>query len=359
VNSECYAALQTVSHMSRVLGKHEASAAFKRSAEELRTAINAHLLDPERNLYYLNIELDGTKRTDCTADMVFPLMFGVADDATAAHIVGRLSAEEFWTSAGIRTVPRNAVDYGPTHGYGLLGGVWVGVSFWYAFAAARSNPAFMAHSLGTSFRHYSRDPLRNNTVPGQFSEWLHGETLANQGMMLSPWFPPRYLWAAIEGAAGLDISTGTPSINPKLAPDWQWMGVQNLPFRGEHLTWFVVRLPELQMYGNFEFDRSAACVVYDSDLTGSVHLTGDAATGMALRKGENIVLFVGNTTERTVTTAVSIDLPLRGSYAVRSFNSLRGAWVDGDAVESGLLRRGVPVQLDRKGFCVLELRQEV
>jgi len=32
-----------------------------------------------------------------------------------------------------------------------------------------------------------------NTVPGQFSEWLHGETLVNQGMMLSPWFPPRYL----------------------------------------------------------------------------------------------------------------------------------------------------------------------
>ncbi len=61
----------------------------------------------------------------------------------------------------------------------------------------------MAHALSTSFRHYSRDPLRNNTVPGQFSEWLHGETLVNQGMMLSPWFPPRYLWAAIEGVTGV------------------------------------------------------------------------------------------------------------------------------------------------------------
>lgn len=359
VNSECYAALQTISHMARVLKRHEASAEFKRSAEDLRSAINAHLLDPDTKLYYLNIDLDGTKRTDCTADMVFPLMFGVADDDVAAHIVGRLSGEEFWTSAGIRTVPRNAVNYDPTHEYGLMGGVWVAVSFWYAFAAARFNPAFMAHSLGSSFRHYSTDPLRNNTVPGQFSEWLHGETLVNQGMMLSPWFPPRYLWAAIEGAAGLDISTGTPSINPKLAPDWQWMGVQNLTFREKHLTWFVVRLPELQMYGNFQFERSTKSIVYESDISDSVQATGDAATSMGLRKGENLVLFVGNTTEQTITTAVSVDLPLRGSYSLKSFNSMRGEWVENGEVASTALRRGLPMQLDRKGFCVLELRQEV
>ena len=359
VNSECYAALQTVSHMARVLKKHADSATFKSLAEDLRDAINEHLLDPSTKLYYLNIDLDGTKRTDCTADMVFPLMFGVADDEIAAHIVSRLSSEDFWTDAGIRTVPRNAVNYGPTHGYGLLGGVWVGVSFWYAFAAARFNPAFMAHSLGSSFRHYSSDPLRNNTVPGQFSEWLHGETLVNQGMMLSPWFPPRYLWAAIEGAAGLDISTGVPAVNPKLAPDWQWMGVQNLPFRGKYLTWFVVRLPELQMYGNFQFDRSTNGVVYDTDVTHKVQVTGDEATSMGLQKGENLVVFVGNTTECTITTAVSVDLPLSGSYAVKSFNSLRGEWVHNDVLDSATIRRGVAIQLDRKGFCVIELRQEV
>ena len=107
VNSECYAALQTVSHMARVLGKHADGAFFKGAAEALREAINAHLLDSESHLYYLNIELDGTKRSDCTSDMVFPLMFGVADDETAARIIARLSREEFWTAAGIRTVPAN------------------------------------------------------------------------------------------------------------------------------------------------------------------------------------------------------------------------------------------------------------
>jgi hypothetical protein len=358
LNSECYAALQTLSHMARVLQKHTDSAKFKKAAETLREAINTHLLDPVSKLYYLNIDLDGTKRTDCTVDMVFPLMFEVADDETAAGVIGRLSREEFWTAAGIRTVPRTAVDYGPTHGYGLLGGVWIGVNFWYAFAAARFNPALMAHSLGASFQHYSRDPRRNNTVPGQFSEWFHGETLVNQGMMLSPWLPPRYLWAAIEGAAGLDISNGTPSVNPRLAPDWLWMGVQNLPFRGKQLTWFTVRLPQLQMYGNFQFDRSTTCSVYESDITAHVHTTGNAATSIALRKGENIVVFVGNTTERTITTAVSVDLPLSGSYSAKSFNSLRRNWTNEDEIDSASLRRGIAIQLDRKGFCVIELRQE-
>lgn len=358
VNSECYAALQTVSQMARALKKHGDSTEFKKAADGLRTAINQHLLDPKTKLYYLNIDLDGTARTDVTADMVFPLMFGVADDEVAAHIVARLSKEEFWTSAGIRTVPRTAVNYGPTHGYGLLGGVWVGVSFWYAFAAARFNSASMARSLGRSFRHYSSDPLRNNTVPGQFSEWLHGETLVNQGMMLSPWFPPRYLWAAIEGAAGLNVSASSPSVNPKLAPDWQWMGVSNVLFRGKHLTWFAVRAPQLQMYANFRFDQSLECKAYEKDVTNRVNVTGDAATSMGLKTADSLVLFVGNTTEHTVTTAVSTDLPLGGSYNVKSYNSLRGEWVEGYALDAGELRRGVPIQLDRKGFCVFELRQE-
>ena len=89
----------------------------------------------------------------------------------------------------------------------------------------------MASALRESFVHYSRDPLGNNTVPGQFSEWLHGETLANRGMMLSPWFPPRFLWAAIEGAAGLDLSGDEPICNPCLAPNWRWLGVRRLCFR--------------------------------------------------------------------------------------------------------------------------------
>lgn len=358
LNSECYAALLTVSHMARVLERHDDSRAFREHARELRAAINEHLFNPETGLYYLNIDIDGSIRTDVTGDLVFPVMFGVADDDVAAHIISRLSVEEFWTEGGIRTVPRTAPLYGPTHGYGLLGGVWVNVTFWYAMAAARFNPEFMAYALSSSFKYYSQDPRRNNTVPGQFSEWLHGETLVNQGMMLSPWFPPHYLWAAIEGAAGLNLSGDQPSVTPRLAPDWKWLGVRNLPLRGKNLTWFVVRAPELAMYANFEFDESTPSRTYAQDCTDDIEIGGETAAPLALSKGRDFAIFVGNTSDRTITTSVRIMRDIKGVYRGRAYNSLRNAWVDVE-YEAKRLRDGIPIHLDRKGFCLLELRQTI
>lgn len=358
VNSECYAALDAVGKMARKLSKAKDADFFAREAQALRKAINTHLLDPETGLYYLNIDVDGTARTDVTADMVFPVMFGVADHETAAHIISRLSMEPFWTDAGIRTVPSNDINYGPTHGYGLLGGVWVGVSFWYAFAAAKFNPQFMATALSNSFRHYSSDPGRNNTVPGQFSEWLHGDTLTNQGMMLSPWFPPRYLWAAIEGAGGLDLSGDTPSCNPKLAPDWRWMAVRRVRYQGGFVSWFVARMGEPVMYASFRFEHSSEYHAFDEDVTEDL-LQGlnDDVTGLVLRKEDELVIFVGNTAERAVMAPLALSKELEGQYSMRSFSSMRGEWVDEGRLTGKTLTKGFAVQIDRKGFCVFELRR--
>lgn len=359
LNSECYAALQAVSKMAAALGRRIDREWFARRAEELRAAINQHLVNPETGLYYLNIDVDGSKRTDVTCDLVFPVMFGVADDERAAHIVSRLSMEPFWTPAGIRTVPRDDIGYGPARGYGLRGGVWVGVTFWYAFAAARFNPALMASALRDSFRHYSRDPRRNNTVPGQFSEWLHGETLANRGMMLSPWFPPRYLWAAIEGAAGLDLSGDQPTCNPRLAPDWRWLGVRNLRFRGGFVSWFVVRSPDLSMYATFRFAGSAKYEAYDRDVTDELlDVAHEDAIAIALQREDAIVLLVGNTADRTIVTSLQFKQRLRGSFGMRAFSSQRGAWLE-RTVSGRDLFRGIPIQIDSYGFAVLELQGRV
>jgi hypothetical protein len=358
VNSECYAALLTVSHMARELERHKESATFKGHAEALRAAINEHLLDPASGLYYLNIDVDGTPRSDVTADLIFPVMFGVADEATSAAIIARLNVEDFWTEAGIRTVPRNSTNYGPTHGYGLLGGVWVGVAFWYAFAAARSNSKNMVSALARGFEHYATDPRKNNTVPGQFSEWLHGETLTNQGMMLSPWFPPRYLWAAIEGAAGLDLSAGTPTIDPRLPPQWSWLGVRNLLLAGKRLTWFVVRVPDVRLYTNATLRSAGSSENFDEDISAAMSVEGEDAVVLGLRQKETLALFVGNTSSRTLTTAIGLS-GVRGSYAGRQFNSLRGEWTNLAALGADDLRRGVPVELERQGFCLFELTQDV
>jgi len=363
VNSECYAALGTMSQMARALGEHDVSAEFAGHAGALKRAINAHLYDPESGLYYLNIDIDGTPRGDVTSDLVFPVMFGVTDEDTAARVVSRLSSRDFWTEGGMRVVPRDAPHYDPGRepAYGLMGGVWVGVTFWYAFAAARFASDFVTEALGSSFQNYSRDPRQNNTVPGQFSEWLNGETLVNEGMMLSPWFPPRYLWAAIEGMGGVEHGENATTVHPHLAPDWQWMGVQNLLYRGRYLTWFAVRTPDVLIYSNSHFQESTPYLAYEEDISPRVHVSGDDACGLGLRQGTDLVVFVGNTNERVITTALRLDDDtLSGAYRCRTYNSLRGEWVEeGELLPAERLRRGVAVQIEHKGFCLFDLKQEV
>lgn len=363
VNSECYAALKTVSHMARVLDKHDESAEFLDAAEALKTAINTHLKNPANGLYYLNIDVDGYPRSNITSDLVFPVMFEVADEATSAQIISRLSDAEFWTTAGIRTTPRDAPDYDPNGRsdgpYGLQGGVWLGCSFWFAFAAARYNPEFMDRALSDSFQNFSSDPRRNSTVPGQFSEWLHGETLTNEGMMLSPWDPPRYLWAAIEGVAGLDPSGDGVTLHPRLSSDWKWLGVQNLPYRNKALTFFAVRTPNLQLYSNFHPQQSEPYQAYDEDISSQIEAGLDSVCALGLRSGDKLVLFAGNTSELTVNTSLRVHVPLSGAYRARIYESLLGEWADRGLLSAERLAQGHVLKIERKGFTLLELTQEV
>jgi hypothetical protein len=241
----------------------------------------------------------------------------------------------------------------------LLGGIWAGPTFWFAFAAAAFNPEFMAYALSASFRHYSQDPRRNNTVPGQFSEWLHGETLTNQGMMLSPWFPPKYLWAAVEGAAGLDLSVSPPTLSPRPANAWEWIGVHNVTLRGKTISWFVVRASEMRIYANYPFESVDAQQRYDEDITDDVHVSGDAAVRLALQRPDRTAIFIGNTSDRTITTSVRVNNEhVHGRYVLRSYNTLRREWTEEQAFEAQRLRVGLPVNVNRRGFSVLELHRE-
>ncbi len=139
------------------------------------------------------------------------------------------------------------------------------------------------------------------------------------------------------------------------------MGVQNLLYRGRCLTWFAVRTPDLIIYSNSHFQESTPYLAYEEDISPCVHVTGDDACGLGLRQGTDLVVFVGNTNEHVITTAVHIDDDtLSGAYRCRTYNSLRGAWVeDGELLSAERLCRGVTVQIEHKGFCLFELKQEV
>jgi hypothetical protein len=359
VNSECYAALNALTEMAGLFDDDNGASRYKASAEALYLAINTHLVNPANDLYYLAIDVDGLPRTDVTADLVFPVLFGVAPPARAARIIGTLSDAAFWTDAGIRTVPRDDLIYGPTNGYGLLGGVWVAVTFWYAFAAAKYNPTFMARALSQSFRHFSSEPRRNNTVPGQFSEWLHGETLVNQGMMLSPWDAPRYLWAAIEGAGGLDVNGKDAKINPSLAADWRWLTAVNVPFRGTSIAWIAIRMPDgLEVLTTSGLGSDAHLTAFSQDVSDTVRVADPLATLVAFAVEDRITIFIGNSGAQAVTTAASlISLPDR-DYTVRLFSTVWNDWQDRGKVRATDIHDGIVVVIDAGGFALVELTPE-
>ena len=356
VNAESYAAFMCMASLAGARGDESLQSEFLGLAAKLKSAINTHLRNRGNGLYYLNIDVDGTARNNITVDLLFPVLFGVADSETAAHVIRRLSDSDFWTPGGMRTIPHDAVDYTPDGASGCLGGVWNGATFWYAKAAAPYLPEFVEEALTNGFENYARNPQRNNTVPGQFSEWLHGQTLVNGGMLLSPWFPPRYLWAVVEGTFGIDVSSVPPSVEPHLPAHWSWSGVRNIPYQGKQLTCLYARTPELRLWSSLPVDGAFASTVLEEDMSDEVHCSGDDAVAGALRDGSRIVALVGNTTDRTVTTAVRFD-GVRGQYAVRRYESMRGSW----AVEEhrgAQLHNGLMLLLQPKGFELLELTQQ-
>jgi glycogen debranching enzyme len=357
VNAETYAALEALATMASHLGNAAAEQTYREAARNLRDAINTHLVNPANDLYYLTIDVDGTKRTEVTADLVFPVLFGVAPPGRSARIIATLSAAPFWTDAGIRTVPRDDLAYGPTNGYGLLGGVWVAVTYWYAFAAAKFNPAFMAKALSTSYRHFSSDPRRNNTVPGQFSEWLHGEILVNQGMMLSPWDAPRYLWAAIEGAAGLDVHSMEGCINPTLTSDWRWISASRVPFRQATIAWIGTRMPDgVHVATVSTLSSDSRLTTYERDVSATIHVADPLATIVAFEKADATLVFIGNSRAEAITTAVTFAEIPANMQSARAFSTVWNEWQDLDLRSHSELLAGIIVVIDAGGFAMIDVK---
>ncbi len=362
INAECAAALRAAGHLAENLGRpEEESRAFFDAASALRTAMDTHLINPQNGLYYLTIDADGIAQTDVTGDQVFPVMFRVCDDETGFRIISRLSHPDFWTSGGLRTVSADDVRYDPARFVGLLGGVWPGLTWWYAFAAARYRPDLMVRALATSFAHYASDPKRNTTVPGQFSEWFDGESLANRGMRLSPWEPPRFLWAAVEGVCGVVLEPDKLRINPLVPPHWRWVGLRRLPYHGNEISFFATRehrddqAAAFDLYATADVTTDHTLTVYDEDVTETLRVLDPAVCHMALRRKGEAVVLLGHT--GVDTSVVPIDtgdlLTAEAAYTVYLYDSESYTWRGGDTAPGTELRT-FAVSLEAGGFKVLK-----
>ena len=360
INAECAAALRAAGHLSENLGGASVEAAdFALASQRLTLAMNEHLLNPENGLYYLNIDVEGRPRTDVTGDQIFPVMFRVCDEDTGFRIISRLNASDFWTAAGLRTVSKHDPLYDPSGNIGLLGGVWPGLTWWYAFAAARYHPEFMVRALGASFKHYAADPKKNNTVPGQFGEYFDGESLINRGMRLSPWEPPRFLWAAIEGVCGLMLTTGLPRVNPLVPSNWKWLALRRLPYHGGELTYFATREG-----GTFHISSTSDVTtdfpkeLYGTDVSDDVRVFSANAAVVALARPDETSVLVGNYGSQTTTIPLDISrlLDPLGTYDVCIYDSQRDAWQPG-AIDSASNIGTVSLSIEAGGYRLISLRR--
>jgi hypothetical protein len=366
VNAECAAALRAIAHLGEEIGTPQGqqdAQDFHAAAESLTNAINTHLLNPETGLYYLTIDLDGNCRTDVTSDELFPVIFRVAPDEVSYRIISRLNSPDFWTPAGIRTISKDSPDYDPYGQYGLMGGVWPGVTWWYAFAAKAYHPEFMVRALRASFEHYARDPKKNNTVPGQFSEWVDGESLVNRGMRLSPWEPPRFLWAAVEGVCGVMLGIDAISLNPLLPRDWQWMGVRRLSYHGRELGFFAARQQDsFHVFGTADFDTSAGYTkhLYTEDCSNQIYALNTLAHHVAFKRPGEIMICLGSASRQSILVPLRLESALEPgkTYHTEVYNSERGVWIEGETTRAEGLTE-LAVDIEEGGYRLLRFLERL
>lgn len=365
MNAECAAALRAMAHLAEELNTLEGRADaeyFHQAADDLTRAINAHLLNPETGLYYLTIDVNGNRRTDVTSDELFPVIFRVAPEEVSYRIITRLNSPDFWTPAGIRTVSRDSPDYDACGQWGLMGGVWPGVTWWYAFAAKAYHPEFMVRALRSSFEHYARDPKKNNTVPGQFSEWVDGESLVNRGMRLSPWEPPRFLWAAVEGVCGVMLSPGTIGLDPLLPSTWKWVGIRRLIYHGEELAFFAARQGDLfHVLGTTDFQAHDCYYkhLYEEDISAQALALHEMAHALAFKRQGEVLVCVGSASAQTMLVPLRLVGALeRGKvYHVEVYNSERSTWVEGETTRAEDLEE-LAVDIEEGGYRLLRFIEQ-
>ncbi|HTD38291.1 MAG TPA: amylo-alpha-1,6-glucosidase [Candidatus Limnocylindrales bacterium] len=254
INAEAYFALEATARLAAIVDDGAAWEKYSREATALREAMLAKLFNHDSCAFVLNYDKDGNYQDNFTADEVFPVLFEVAEPNARKAILRRLSESDFTTPVGLRTISTADAWYFPSHGFGLLGGVWPDLTLWFAVALARNGAhQEAAHWLEAIYETMEAGAPRN-TVPGQFGEWFDGGSLTNRGMYLSPWTGAKYLWAVAETVCGLDgyRTSGRPHIAPLLPPDWTWTAAVRVHWGG-HRHSYVIDAERRIIVGDMDF----------------------------------------------------------------------------------------------------------
>ena len=299
INAEAVFALEASAMLCAVAGDNEHWQQYSEHARVMREAMMRFLFNADTGGFVLNYDGNMNYQDNFTADEVFPVLFNVADPEQRATILRRLGESDFVTAVGLRTISTADSWYFPSHGFGLLGGVWPDLTLWYVVALARNGMVNEAvHFLRAIYAVMEGGSARN-TVPGEFGEWFDGGSLTNRGMYLSPWTGAKYLWGVAETIGGLNgyRTSGRPHLAP-IAPDgWQWMAAARVHWGGERCT-YVIDLRTRTIYGNLESlsaEEPYTCIYAGRDVSDEAITSPVEVGAVAFEDGDGAVrLFLCN-----------------------------------------------------------------
>lgn len=310
INAECYRALVCAGEMADKLGDDQKAARFFEEAKKLRAAINSKLISKATGYYLLNRDVQGVEHHDLTGDLVFPVMFDVADENVARRVLDLLWTPMFWTEHGCRTVAKGEHNYDPEFGVRLIGGIWPNLTVWVTYANRKVYPERLVEGMRAAYRICEVDNPKKykNLVPGEFPECMHGENYESRGMALSPWMPPTYLWLAVEGLLGIEPTMDGLHVAPNLPEDWRWSAARGVPYAGKVFSLFV---QDGILHTTQQVDTALRQEVYEEDVSQQI---GCNTFVLALRRGEESVIFVASDETRQV----ELSLPANIAGAKRS-----------------------------------------
>ncbi|MBV9149673.1 MAG: hypothetical protein JO024_07400 [Candidatus Eremiobacteraeota bacterium] len=251
INAEAVFALQAAAMLAAVAGSNEHWERYSREAQTLRERMMQFLFNDDTGGFVLNYDQDQNYQDNFTADEVFPVMFDIASGEQRRAILRRLGETDFVTPVGVRTISTADSWYFPSHGFGLLGGIWPDLTLWFAFALARNGMTDQAIGWLEKVYEAMEAGSPRNTVPGEFAEWFDGGSQTNRGMYLSPWTSAKYLWVVAETIGGLDgyRTTGRPHLAPIAPKEWKWVAGVRVRWGGRRCT-YVIDLERSVIFGN-------------------------------------------------------------------------------------------------------------
>ncbi len=251
INAEAVFALEAAAMLCAVGGDNAHWERYAREAATLRERTMACLFNADTGEFVLNCDKQGNFQDNFTADEVFPVLFNVANAEQRRAILARLSESDFTTPVGLRTISTADSWYFPSHGFGLLGGVWPDLTLWFAVALARNGAIGACVDWLEKIYASMEAGSSRNTVPGQFAEWFDGGSLTNRGMYMSPWTSAKHLWAVAETVGGLDgyRTSGRPHLSPLLPSAWKWSAASRVHWGSGRCT-YVIDVARKAIYGD-------------------------------------------------------------------------------------------------------------